>query len=72
MRHKNSANKKQDELAEQYRTWTASASALALREVYPAEEFAGFENFGESPEWHPGRAECAVSDDVPGPTAGRR
>jgi hypothetical protein len=30
--------------------------ALAIREVYPAEEFAGFESFGEFPEWRPGEA----------------
>ena len=33
------------------------SGALAIREVYPAEEFAGFESFGEFPEWHPGQAE---------------
>lgn len=39
--------------------------ALAIREVYPPEEFAGFENFGEFPEWHPGEAEAgAVDEDV--------
>lgn len=58
MRHKNSGNKKQGEIAVQGESWTASSSALAIREVYPAEEFAGFENFGEFPEWHPGQAEC--------------
>lgn len=36
--------------------WAASAEGLAMREVYPPEEFAGFENFGEFPEWHPGQA----------------
>lgn len=33
-------------------------AALGLREEYPPEEFAGFEIFGESPEWHPGQAGC--------------
>ena len=34
----------------------AELDALAIRESYPAEEFAGFESFGESPEWQPGQA----------------
>jgi hypothetical protein len=37
---------------------TAADDALALRETYPPEEFAGFGDFGEFPEWHPGQAEC--------------
>jgi hypothetical protein len=34
-----------------------TGDGLAIREVYPPEEFAGFENFGEFPEWHPGQVE---------------
>jgi len=43
--------------------------ALAMREVYPPEEFAGFENFGEFPEWQPGQAEERKKNgkDVPAP-----
>ena len=33
------------------------SGALGIREVYPTEEFAGFESFGVFPEWHPGQAE---------------
>jgi hypothetical protein len=40
----------------------SGGDALAIREVYPPEEFAGFENFGEFPEWHPGQAK---SDEAP-------
>ena len=72
MRYKNAKNEKQGEIAVQCESWTASVAALALREVYPAEEFAGFDNFGEFPEWHPGQAECGVSEEVPGSIAGRR
>ena len=72
MGHKNSANKKQDELAVQQQSGTAIPSALALREVYPAEEFAGFENFGEFPEWHPGQAESDISGAVPESIARRK
>jgi len=53
-RKRNSRKERQVEIAHQ--TWAASADALGMREVYPPEEFAGFENFGEFPEWHPGEA----------------
>jgi hypothetical protein len=60
MRLKQSSRKeKQRDITHQ--TWAVSAEALALREVYPAEEFAGFENFGEFPEWHPGQAEHEIT-----------
>jgi hypothetical protein len=42
--------------------WAVASDALAIREVYPAEEFAGFENFGESPEWQPGQAAGGTGD----------
>ena len=48
---------KRREIALHHQTWTGSVDTLALREVYPPEEFAGFENFGESPEWHPGQVD---------------
>lgn len=41
------------------RRHSSGVDALAIREVYPAEEFAGFENFGEFPEWHPGQVEAS-------------
>jgi hypothetical protein len=41
-----------------------TGDALAIREVHPAEEFAGFENFGEFPEWHPGQAESAKDPEL--------
>ena len=47
------------------RPTTSGGDALAIREVYPAEEFAGFENFGEFPEWHPGQAESGEEQDLP-------
>lgn len=56
MRHRDSRDKREDNTPERQPNWTASAEALAMREVYPPEEFAGFENFGESPEWEPGQA----------------
>ena len=52
MGNNSSTNEKQDEIVQHQ-----NPAALALREVYPAEEFAGFETFGESPEWQPGQAE---------------
>ena len=61
MRHKQSAtNKKHSIDWTENRTLSISRETLGMREVYPAEEFAGFEVFGESPEWHPGQAACAV------------
>lgn len=45
--------------------WAASAEGLAMREVYPPEEFAGFENFGEFPEWHPGQATADLRAQKP-------
>jgi hypothetical protein len=62
MRHKQNVSKEeQSEIRHQ--TGAASADALGAREVYPPEEFAGFENFGEFPEWHPGQAEGKISGD---------
>jgi hypothetical protein len=58
-RKQRSKNEKPEEITHQ--TWAARADALAIREVYPPEEFAGFENFGEFPEWHPRQAE-AIAD----------
>ena len=46
------------------RPTTSGGDALAIREVYPAEEFAGFENFGEFPEWHPGQAESGEQPEL--------
>ena len=48
-------NARQREIAVRRQT-SEGGDALALREEYPPEEFAGFGNFGESPEWHPGQA----------------
>jgi hypothetical protein len=48
-------NENRREIAAEHQT--SPSDALAIREVYPPEEFAGFENFGEFPEWHPGEAE---------------
>jgi len=47
------------------RPTTSGGDALAIREEYPAEEFAGFENFGEFPEWHPGQAESGEEPELP-------
>ena len=47
------------------RPTTSGGDALAIREVYPAEEFAGFENFGEFPEWQPGQAESGEEPELP-------
>ena len=61
MRHKHSAdNKKQTESRTEHRVTSVARGALSMREVYPPEEFAGFDIFGESPEWHPGQAGCDV------------
>ena len=43
---------------------SSGGAALAIREVYPAEEFAGFENFGEFPEWRPGQAESVEESEI--------
>ena len=51
-----SKDEKEHEINVEHATWSAGSEALALRELYPPEEFAGFENFGEFPEWHPGQA----------------
>ena len=52
-------NEERNRGAVRYQAWEAPVDALAIREIYPAEEFAGFERFGESPEWEPGQAEQA-------------
>ena len=59
-------NEKQREVPARRQT-TSGGDALATREVYPAEEFAGFENFGEFPEWHPGQAESNEEPEHPLP-----
>jgi hypothetical protein len=63
-RKQNSRKEKQDEITHQ--AWTASADALGMREMYPPEEFAGFENFGEFPEWRPGQAGRRTNDEASG------
>jgi hypothetical protein len=60
-------NEKQREVPARRQT-TSGGDALAIREVYPAEEFAGFEDFGEFPEWHPGQAESSEEPKRPSPT----
>jgi hypothetical protein len=62
-------NEKQPEILVR-RQITSGGDALAIREVYPAEEFAGFENFGEFPEWHPGQVESGEEAEVPIRTPG--
>jgi hypothetical protein len=49
--------------------WNRTDETLALREVYPPEEFAGFDGFGEFPEWQPDagvRAVTPASNDSSG------
>jgi hypothetical protein len=43
-------------------------AGMANPDVYPAEEFAGFDGIGEFPEWHPELAPCkkdAPSENEP-------
>jgi hypothetical protein len=68
MRLRSTTNKQREVPAR--RQTTSGSDALAIREVYPAEEFAGFENFGEFPEWQPGQAESSEEPKHPVPVAG--
>jgi hypothetical protein len=52
------------------RQTSPGGEALAIREAYPPEEFAGFENFGEFPEWHPGEAESGEEPELQTPITG--
>jgi hypothetical protein len=38
---------------------------LARPDVLPAEEFAGFDEFGEDPEWRPGERESRERTEAP-------
>jgi len=63
MRRKQSV-KKEKERDITHQTGVATEPALGVRDVYPAEEFAGFDNFGEFPEWHAGQVARRVEGEA--------